>query len=517
MIELQIDPVVLSTLQTQFPKPANSAQKALSKYVSLLAEQIRDCELRGRSVFEIKSGFYTISLSKQRHKGGQIGKQKIRLQNWLEQNKLDLFRVVEKGSNLTEQLSVIKLTDLVSVTRKSLVTYSQQDNTEEEIERLIQDQQITNKEFFETLFPDIEKLEETEIKARYHIVPIDQRSLKNYLRWLKEKATLISTAQRDQYIKQAELILRVAQHTDGYYFQAKKPSAFGRIYYEGVSVQNVNKELRQAMLGNCWEYDLKSAVFCWKMTYAGDCVRINKVKEPVEKVFRTTISYLTDKKDFIATVRFLTFRSDSNVPRELQDKLLKQAITAISFGARLNSSGWMLKNGKWINSSMSEIFYNSEERKRFIQCDLIRDFVKEQALLDQVIFQADRGDDKAYFNGADVYTKSGRLSRSKVIAFMYQTYETDLMNIVEELISRQDKQVIARIHDAIITKQKLSLDDRVEIQDYIREGTDNKYWAFSQKELIPFDYDSKEAQIDEQAEKGVIKGWFERATKMLAD
>ena len=177
----------------------------------------------------------------------------------------------------------------------------------------------------------------------------------------------------------------------------------------------------------------------------------------------------------------------------------------------------MLKNGKWINSSMAEIFYNSEERKRFIQCDLIRDFVKEQALLDQVIFQADRGDDKAYFNGADVYTKSGRVSRSKVIAFMYQTYETDLMNIVEELISRHGKQVIARIHDAIITKQKLSLDDRVEMQDYIREGTDNKYWAFNQKELLPFDYDSKEAQIDEQAEKGVIKGWFERATKMLAD
>lgn len=517
MIELQIDPLVLSTLQAQFPKPANSAKKALDKYLALLTEQIRDCELRGRSAFQIKSGFYTLSLSKQRHKGGQIGAQKIRLQNWLEQNDLELFRVVEKGSNLTEQLSTIKLTKLVSVTHKALVTYSQQSDTDEQIAALISDQQVTNKEFFDKLFPDIKELDQDEIMERYHIVPIDQRSLKNYLRWLDERATLISTAQRDQYKKQAELILRIAQHTDGYFFQAKKPSAFGRLYYEGVSVQNVNKELRRAMLGRCWEYDLRSAVFCWKMSYAKDCAQINNLKEPVEKAFSTTILYLTDKKDFTATVRFLTFQNDSNVPRELQDKLIKQAITAISFGARLNSSGWMLKSGEWVDSSMAKIIYNEKERQRFIQCDLIREFVKEQSMLDKVIFEANRGDDKEFFNGADVFTKSGRLSKAKVIAFMYQSYETDLMNIAEELIRKKDKEVIARIHDAIIAKQKLSLDDRVEIQDYLRQATGNKYWTFSQKELEAFEYDNQEAQQDEQADKGLIKDWFERASKLLTD
>jgi predicted RNA-binding protein YlxR (DUF448 family) len=101
---------------------------------------------------------YSISVAKQRNRGSQIGSNKIRLQNWLEDNNLELFRVVEIGSNLNQKL----------------------------------------------------------------------------------------------YELQADTILRIAQHTNGYFLQEKKASAFGRNYYVGTSVQNVNKELRRAMLGNCY-------------------------------------------------------------------------------------------------------------------------------------------------------------------------------------------------------------------------------------------------------------------------
>lgn len=60
----------------------------------------------------------------------------------------------------------------------------------------------------------------------------------------------------------------IASVMDGYYVQRKKPSAFGRMYYEGVSVQNINKDLRSAVLGDCWEYDIRSSVVAWKMGWA---------------------------------------------------------------------------------------------------------------------------------------------------------------------------------------------------------------------------------------------------------
>ena len=63
----------------------------------------------------------------------------------------------------------------------------------------------------------------------------------------------------------ARTILAIASVMSGNYLQRKKPSAFGRLYYEGVSVQNINKELRRAVLGNCWEYDIRSSVVAWKM------------------------------------------------------------------------------------------------------------------------------------------------------------------------------------------------------------------------------------------------------------
>jgi len=73
-------------------------------------------------------------------------------------------------------------------------------------------------------------------------------------------ATKFSASKRKQYLLQAHVILTVAKDKDGKYYQRKLPSDFGRTYYSGTSVQNVNKELRRAMLGNSWEYDIRSSV-----------------------------------------------------------------------------------------------------------------------------------------------------------------------------------------------------------------------------------------------------------------
>lgn len=105
---------------------------------------------------------------------------------------------------------------------------------------------------------------------------------------------------------------------NGYYLQRKKPSDFGRLYYGGVSVQNINKELRRAVLGDCWEYDIRSSVVAWKMGWAKQYIGSRVQGADLRKVFSATLGFLEDKNDFMATVRHFTFDESSPVPRDLQ-------------------------------------------------------------------------------------------------------------------------------------------------------------------------------------------------------
>ena len=105
MLTLTINPIVLQTLQQHFPKPKNSAAKALDKYVKLLTQQLTTSVMHGRNAWMKSMNLYTISVYRQRNRGSQIGKNKIRLQNWLEHNKLDLFKVSVLGSNMSKKLS----------------------------------------------------------------------------------------------------------------------------------------------------------------------------------------------------------------------------------------------------------------------------------------------------------------------------------------------------------------------------------------------------------------------------
>jgi hypothetical protein len=91
----------------------------------------------------------------------------------------------------------------------------------------------------------------------------------------------------------------VAYISGGFYLQRKKPSVFGRNYYAGISIQNVNKELRRAILCDCFEYDIMSSAIAWEMGYARSLVREYCPEEDVDKVFSTTIIYLEDKTNFI--------------------------------------------------------------------------------------------------------------------------------------------------------------------------------------------------------------------------
>ena len=203
----------------------------------------------------------------------------------------------------------------------------------------------------------------------------------------------------------------------------------------------------------------------------------------VRDYFKYTLSYLEDKKGLMSTLQYLVFAKDSEVPVALQPDLLKQAFTALSFGARKNSHAWMDQNGEWTRPAMVDIFRVKEERDRFLTDISVVGFINEQAMLDTYLFNGVKQQQPDLLKLPYLQTQSGRPSKSKCIAFLYQHQETFVMNIVRDAVAAQGKTVLANIHDAIITKERLGVEFTSEIEQLMRDETDNEYWRLGTKQL----------------------------------
>jgi hypothetical protein len=80
-------------------------------------------------------------------------------------------------------------------------------------------------------------------------------------------------------------------------------------------------------------------------------------------------------------------------------------------------------------------------------------------------------------------TQKGNASRSKCEAFLYQHQETLVMNIVRDAVVVRGKTLLASIHDAIITKERLVVELTSEIEQLMQDETDNCYWRLGGTKL----------------------------------
>lgn len=485
MVEIKVDPSVLAAMQRAFPSPPNSATRQFSRYVAVLKSMLLNSLLRGQTVEELKLNLFSISLHQLANKGGVIGKDRIRVHKWLKDHGLALVETVRLGTNLTGMVSKVKFTDLVSLQMPAATNLlpSILDDVNA-INSMNNQSAQTTADLINHLYPDFAQCAANQTLDKvFDAVSIDVKSLANYMRWLRHGANKLSASKRKLYLLQAHVILSVAKDKGGKYYQRKKPSDFGRTYYAGTSVQNVNKELRRAMLGNCWEYDIRSSVVAWKMGFAKECIAALNLNGTVRDNFKHTLSYLEDKKGLMATLQYLVFGKDSEVPTALQPDLLKQAFTALSFGARKTARAWMDQNGEWARPAMVEIFRVKEERDRFLNDVSVVGFINEQAILDNYLFDGIKQQRPDLLKLPYLQTQKGMPSKSKCVAFLYQHQETMVMNIVRAAAVARGKTVLAHIHDAIITKEKLSKELIGEIVCSMREKTANEYWQLGSKEL----------------------------------
>ena len=486
MIKLSVHESVEAALQKAFPKPAAAAKRALTKYISVVESMLFDALQRGLTPEQRKLGLYAISLEQLANKGGQIGPKKIRVHKWLTDNDWDIVQTVVLGTKFSGQNSLVKLTALATIQNSLQVPVQSlsEVTTDEEIDVYLSGDDVSNIALFDHLYPEYNlEWREDKLNTLFYWVPVDVESVKAYVYWLETESNLIQGPKKDLALRQSLSILGIASVTKGYYLQRKKPSPFGRTYYEGVSVQNVNKELRRAMLGNCWEYDIRSSVVAWKMGYARGYLAASGLDQDLKKSFPSTLLYLEHKADFMATVSHYVFLESSPVPKDLRPKLLKRAFTAISFGARQTAKGWLDASGNWTNPALVDILQNSEDRTRFLSDVTVKQFIKEQNALDDYLYDLFKKFRPDLLLERYLQTESGRPSKAKVLAYLYQHGETQVMDIVREAALAKGLVPIANVHDAIFFKRRLGAEFKNAIEWQMREQTGNPYWHLTPKQI----------------------------------
>jgi hypothetical protein len=486
MITLTPNSEVLTCLQKAFPKPPKSAERALAKYVSVLEHLIFQSLQRGQTAEERKLNLLSISLHQLANAGGRIGPRKLRVHKWLKDNGLELVETVVTGDKFKGTYSLVKLSKLVTISKQVTPTLSALSTilTDADLQRHLTGTKTDNEILFKRVFPELElSLKFEDFNQTFDFLPVDIESLKAFIVWLLGNANLFDASKRSQILTQAKMILSIASVTGGMYPQRRKLSPFGRTYYEGVSVQNMHKELRRAVLGDCWEYDIRSSVVAWKMGFAECLLSFEGLARDVRKSFPATTLYLEDKQDFMSTVRYFTFDGNTSLTTEFQLGLIKQALTAIGFGAKIDGKGWSDGSGVWRNPALADILRNAGERARFLADPSVSAFIAEQKRFDNFLISKVKRELPQLLELPVLKSPSGRISKAKVISYLYQHAETAAMDCALSVAARYGHKPVARVHDAVFFRNRLGAELKSEIQFVMQESTANPYWCLTAKQI----------------------------------
>jgi hypothetical protein len=480
MIRLIVDRCVLDVLRIAVPKK-NKAKERLEKYVQNLEREVNAHIFQNRDVLMVAKQHYRASLTAIQEEGGQIWSLKnIRTHKWLEGNGLQLVEQVNTGqaNNITGEISIIKFTDLVQV----------QDDDDLKVLQGMTDAQLDNHLkslpaneicVYQNLLADFKGLPNPVIASDYDLLCVDTASTIRYIKNLIRGR--VRNKDRTEYRK-ALRILRIAQINNNVFPQKKRKSEFGRTYYEGVSIQSVNKDLRKAILSGCYEYDVKSSVIAWKFGFAQELLNSEGSVSTVEDEFLAIWYYLTFKKDFFESLQAEVFDNECDLSDKEQVKKIKSAITALSFGAKLVDITWKNEHGKDTSSSLAGIFPNDllEERKRFLKANEVVQFQKQQARLDKFIISKFIAQCPYLLSMTSLQTKTGRRANSKILAWLYQQAETIVMDIVRDELKKLRVPVKANIHDAIVVGRQLSANEIQRIEGKVKSITNLSFFGLGE-------------------------------------
>jgi len=233
--------------------------------------------------------------------------------------------------------------------------------------------------------------------------------------------------------------------------QPYKMSPFGRKYYVGGwALQTKNERVRTASLGRCWSIDISTSVFSFYKLMAHDWMDTGILDIMLE-----------DKARF----RNELAKCLVNTPEPYRVRNVKEALTAIGFGAR-DTSFWDPQKEKMVGA-IANIIKNQEDRERLQSHPLwieLRTFIslfkKNFAkvygdLLDELKEDRDIWSDRRY-------------SVDRALSYYYQQYERKVMAYLEKRLAEEGREPSLSVHDGIYT---------------LRNPFHNGIWSMIQREI----------------------------------
>ena len=507
-IKLTVSEAVSAALKRAMPK-TNKAELALEKYINVVERHLEQSLLHmDDNMYRFFKNFYVSTHDLSLEVGQFVidGKRQY-LHKWLELNNLNLVRVVKTGMKGSDY-STVSFTQHVTMTDAMDINQLRK-KTIDELDALLNDKTLTDTEFFYKLFPDFVSgaKNSKELQQEYDLCPIDVKSLKQFIVFLTKRANKMNAVQRQMLIRQSKAIVRIAEAGTGDMPMKKNHSHFGRTYYTGrLNVQSIRTTLRHAMLGDCYEYDIRSSVVAWKLGFAWQiCERNGVPAQTFSNNFKTCLSYLADKRKFREAVRRGTFGSSTEISQDLQMDVVKQALTAISFGARKYKHGWIDQSGKEFNPAIVKIIADDTARLNFYACQHAASYIEENKLMDEIITEYAKENAPMLLSDTELQTASGRISNSKLMSYLYQQSETIVMDIVRKEVKAAYKTVLANVHDAIYIDQKLHSADKKRIELLMRSQTGLQFWYLDEEKITGYKGISDEVRKEELAHKALIK------------
>lgn len=430
----------------KFPQlAAAKAQKLFDRYVHTV------CGALLRQISFIVDDHAQVSLDALINGCGEFRYQKQRYWVWNEFKELcPFFVVVTKGSNLSRQNTTVKIND--NAISKLLAYVSD--------EVLVQ--QMVAGAASSSTSPEW--------------IAVDLDNLKNYIDNAEHDLTHNAAGKSREWVtkvrrnaNQAQIVHRIASSLEGQYPQYPKPSVFGRTYYHGLSIQTMSKQVRAAALGEHFQYDLSAAIYGIKLAIISGIVGKPKerhVEYRLDGLFTYTKEYLREKD---AIRKRLADQCLTDTPMNAAGKLglVKRAITAIGFGAKTDAALWY----DGYTPAIAQIIMNKADRDRFLKDKFVANFTEEQDdLTDAIVIHLKRvGQFDPIKQAIKDAKHDKRITDAHLLAYLFQHYETDLMNDVVA-IAQAEMPVIARIHDAFITSGKLSDATQAAINEKLAEA-----------------------------------------------
>jgi hypothetical protein len=353
-------------------------------------------------------------------------------------------------------------------------------------------------------------------------IPINMKSLCGYIDATEHKLNNSYTNENHQNkmlanLRSAKYIKIISKHyydTYGDYVlpHIKSTSIYGRTYYKGLNLQNISKEVRAAVLGTHYQYDLYAAIFAIKLYFAQQILKAQGKNVYAE--YGYTTEYL-DNKDMIRKRlgKLIHAYPDGT-------KLVKEAITAIGFGARLSGGAW-LEGLHWQTSSIKDIIKNKDDFKRFANDHWLKGFHREQKELTNLIVEYHM-QHKEFVekinNLPDVLSVNGNYNKQKIMSYIFQHAETMIIDSITENVNP-----IIRIHDAFLVKNKIPTEQLLDIKTTLNSSCEffklemTEIQGWNSFDAILFEQEHEEFILKEEllANNGIMPIKFMKQNKKV--